>query len=423
MQCLSNSVLIIAILLFTFSNALAQDNSKPLALKECIQIALDNSSRITIAKRDVVVAELGVKDVRAGYSPRLDATANYKVIEETDDHYDAKLFLTETFYDNGKTPARVKQAKASLASAQLDFQRIQNELTLEVISGYYALLKAQEMLKVKEEGLKQSQTHLALAMAMYDAGAAPKADVLKAEVGVGNSELDMIEAENKVSIAQTDLSNIMGIDLNSPFLILDTGLSEPLSMTIDECQDYALANRPEIKKAEISLIINEINLKLAKKDALPCITIKGSCNIEVDQIIDKHDWDKSTGWDLIIKTSLPIFDAGKSKRGVMKADINLANTRTNAEQLRKGIALEVKKAYLTARSQKKVIETAQKQVAQTQESFDVAQGRYKSGVAPMIEVIDTQATFNNARTNYVKAVYDYQIAIFALKKAIGGNIL
>lgn len=275
------------------------------------------------------------------------------------------------------------------------------------------------MLEVKKEGLLQSQTHLNLAKARYDAGVAPKADILKAEVGVGSSELDMIETENTVSINQTDLNNIMGIDLNTPIVILDTEGSESIDMTIDECQGYALANRPEIKKASLSLLINEIDLKLARKEVLPSITLGSSYNIEVDQLIDKHDWAESAGWEIGIKISLPIFDANKLKRGVTKADINLANTRTNADQLKKEIVLGVKKAYLTAKSQKKVIETIEKQVAQAKESFDAAQGRYKSGVATSYEVVDAGASLNNARTNYVRATYDYQIAIFNLKKAMG----
>lgn len=133
MGYLSTIIPTIAILILSFSYASAQNNplnlKEPLALKECIQVALENSSLLTIAKRNVTTSKLEIKDVRAGYLPRLNATADYKVndtydkIEWTKDHYDAKLSLTETFYDNGKTFAKIKQAKARLASAQLDFQR------------------------------------------------------------------------------------------------------------------------------------------------------------------------------------------------------------------------------------------------------------------------------------------------------------
>ncbi|MFH0775633.1 MAG: TolC family protein [bacterium] len=449
MKYLSKSVSIIVILLLAFSSVYAQSN--PLTLKECIQIALDNSSKIATAKRSLDTAQLEVKDARAGYLPGLGISAGYNIndtydkIEWTEKHYDARLSLTETFYDNGQTSAKIEQAKARLTSAQLDFQKIQDDLVLEVIKNYYTLLKAQGMLKVKEEGLKQAQTHLNLAKARYDAGSVPKSDILKAEVEVSGAELDSIEAENTLSLARADLNNCLGIDLNTPILIVD--IEEPLmisgdtkkkaassnpeprtpnpeiDMTLDECLSYALKNRPEIKKAEINLKINEINLKLAQKEVWPSIALEGSYNTDIDQLINKYDWDESTGWEIGIKASLPIFDAGKAKRGVTKAKLNLANTKTNADQLKKEIALEVKKAYLTAKSQKKVIETTEKQLSQAKESFESTQGRYSSGVAPIYEVTDAQASLNNARTNYVRAIYDYQIAIFTLKKVIGGEIL
>ena len=433
MGCLSRYVPIMAFFLLAFSIASAQstpiDPKKPLALKECIQIAMDNSSKITIAKRSLTMAEIEVKDAKAGCFPKLKASLGYGVndtynqIKWTQDHYSANLTIAETFYDNGKTSAKIKQAKISLASTQLDFQKIRSDLTLEVIKSYYILLKAQGMLKVKDEGLKQAQTHLNLARARYDAGTVPKSDILKAEVEVSGAELDLISAENTVSIAQTDLNSIMEIDLDTPLLIVDTEKSEPIEMTIDECQNYALKNRLEIKKAEISLKTDEINLKLAQKEVWPSIALEGNYNTDLDQLINKYSWNESSGWEIGIKASVPIFDAGKSKRGVTKADINLSNAMINADQLKKEIALEVKKAYLTAKSQKKMMEATEKQLSYAKESFDAAQGRYKSGVASIIESIDAQVSLNNAKTNYVKAVYDYQVAIFTLKKVIGGEIL
>ncbi|MBU0599220.1 hypothetical protein KJ997_00345, partial [bacterium] len=62
MGCLSRYVPIMAFFLLAFSIASAQstpiDPKKPLALKECIQIAMDNSSKITIAKRSLTMAEI-----------------------------------------------------------------------------------------------------------------------------------------------------------------------------------------------------------------------------------------------------------------------------------------------------------------------------------------------------------------------------
>ncbi|MEK7813907.1 MAG: TolC family protein, partial [Candidatus Desantisbacteria bacterium] len=263
MGCLSKAIPIIVIFLLTFSNAFAQNNSKPLALKECVQIAMDNSSKIIIAKRAVVISELEVKDVMAGYFPKLDATADYKVNDT--DHYDTKLSLTEIFYDNGKTSAQTKQAKARLESARADFQKIRAEIILSVTKNYYETLKAQKMIQVKDEGLKQAQTHLDLAKARYNTGVAPKSDILKAEVEAASSEGDLIFAENTLSLTQADLNNCLGIDLDTPLLILSDDRLENIegvcALTIDDCLACALKNRPEIKKADISLLINEIDLK------------------------------------------------------------------------------------------------------------------------------------------------------------------
>lgn len=318
----------------------AQNTLKgPLALKECLQIALENSSKIAIAKRGLITAQLEVKDARAGYLPRLDTSAGYKVndtynkVKWTEDHYDTKLSLKETFYDNGKTLAQTKQAKARLEASQVNFQKIKNELIFEVTKSYYGLLKAQKMLQVKDEGLKQAQAaHLDLARARYEVGTAPQFDILKAEVEVSSAELGLIEAENTLSLARADLNNVMGIDLNASLLIVDTEDNlKPIFITLDECLSQALQARPEIRKAEINLQIDEIDLKLARKEVWPEIKLEGNYHIDVDQLIDKNDWKKSAGWEIDFKISLPIFDAGKAKRGATKAMLELENTMTNKD--------------------------------------------------------------------------------------------
>ena len=81
--------------LLIFSSVYAQSN--PLTLKKCIQTALENSSKIMIAKRSLTTVQLEVKDAKAGYLPRLDASFGYKV-NNTYDKYrnDSQVFLMKS---------------------------------------------------------------------------------------------------------------------------------------------------------------------------------------------------------------------------------------------------------------------------------------------------------------------------------------
>ncbi|MBP2646347.1 MAG: outer rane efflux protein, partial [Firmicutes bacterium] len=51
--------------------------------------------------------------------------------------------------------------------------------------------------------------------------------------------------------------------------------------------------------------------------------------------------------------------------------------------------------------------------------FDVAQKRYNNGIGINLDVIDAELAMNTAKTNYTKALYDYNVSRAKLDKAIG----
>jgi outer membrane protein TolC len=60
-------------------------------------------------------------------------------------------------------------------------------------------------------------------------------------------------------------------------------------------------------------------------------------------------------------------------------------------------------------------------VIQAKENYELASGRYRTGVGNPIEVADATITLNNARANLNTALYNYKMAQAALEKSIGAK--
>jgi len=65
------------------------------------------------------------------------------------------------------------------------------------------------------------------------------------------------------------------------------------------------------------------------------------------------------------------------------------------------------------------IGVAEKAIAQAEEHFHIAQERYHAHITASTEVVDAEALLMQARTNYINAIYDHHLAVYALKKATG----
>ena len=91
----------------------------------------------------------------------------------------------------------------------------------------------------------------------------------------------------------------------------------------------------------------------------------------------------------------------------------------NLLKARESIELEVRQNYLNVFAAKEQIRATEAAVQQAEEAYKIATVRYTSGVGINLDVLDAQLLLNQARTNYITALYDYNIGIATLEKAMG----
>ena len=56
---------------------------------------------------------------------------------------------------------------------------------------------------------------------------------------------------------------------------------------------------------------------------------------------------------------------------------------------------------------------------QAEEAYKIAAVRYSSGVGINLDVLDAELQLNTARTNYITALYNYNIGLATLEHAMG----
>ena len=57
-----------------------------------------------------------------------------------------------------------------------------------------------------------------------------------------------------------------------------------------------------------------------------------------------------------------------------------------------------------------------------EEGLRVANLRFQNGIGTQLEILSAQSALTQARTNYIQAIYDYQMAVAKYDKAIGKGL-
>jgi outer membrane protein len=407
-----------------------------LTLRNCIDNALANHPSIRAAREALIAGQGRVMQVRSPYLPQVTASTGYSEShalggafgDTITKSYTTTLSVNQVLYDFGKTGNALDAARFGTQSAEMDVDRVVQEVVLNVKKAYFALLQAKKMVSVAQRTLGQTESHLKQAEAFFRAGSKPRFDVTRAEVDVNNARLGLINAENSVRLNTITLYNAMGLD-PAPDVEIEDVLSQPVTvLSLDQAQKEALQSRPEMLKTDSDIDAARSQVKTAQANYLPTLSANGAYNwthgnTQMGSFNGiSLEGNLQDSWNAGVMLSLPLFEGGLTRGRVSEARANEHSLEAQRDALRQSILLEVNQAYADLESGKARIAVMESSLKSAQESLDLAEGRYRAGVGPYIEVTDAQVAAAKAETDYVQALYDYQLAAARLAKAIGAGL-
>lgn len=413
---------------------LMQEDKVPsgaLSIEECIEIALRNSPLILVAEGSVKKNELDVRDARANFLPEVDLSGGYYIdkdyntFEWNRDHYDLNLSASIQPFSSGKIYLDIERTNANLNSAKEGYRLTRMDLIMEVISRYYNLIKASQMLELRVSTLEQKEYQLEFSRAQFELGMVPRADTLKARAAFEGARVDLHETDGEYLIKKTELNEIMGLDLDSSISVKEVELKKLDVPAFDSVLTVAYENRPDIKQQKSSITASKYNMMIAWINRLPTLTLRGGYSLNAERFafedlpVNRANLDDNSEWSVGLSLSFPVFDGGVSSRAIRRANIDLNNARLEYQNLQREVELEVKSAHINLENASKKIELTGRQVASAEESYEAALGMYKNGLAPITEVIDAEVALTEGRVNFIGSKYDFLEARALLKRAIG----
>ena len=432
-----SALLVLAVLLPSISAFDDGHAAEKLSLTQCLETALKNQPAIRAAQENVRAGQGRETQAASPYFPQLTASTGYSEShaplggafgDSTTKSYTTSLSLSQTLYDFGKTGNAYDAAKLGTLSLERDAERISQEVVLNVKQSYYALLAAKKLVEVAQKTIEQTESHLKQAEAFFRAGSKPRYDVTRAEVEVNNANLGLINAKNGVRIRTIALNNAMGIDPGRATEIVEELPSVPVLPSLDKAQADALQNRPDMKRMEADIEAARARLTAERSNYLPTLSANAAYNwangtTEMGPFLGTmFKGDVQNSWNAGIMLTLPLFQGGLTAGRVAEARANLLALEAQRDAMKQSILLEVNQAFADLESAAARVEVMEKTLEKARENLDIAQGRYKAGVGPYIEVTDAQLSSVNSETDHIKALYDYHLAIAQLLKAMGTTI-
>ncbi|MEG3066250.1 TolC family protein [Acetomicrobium sp.] len=331
-------------------------------------------------------------------------------------NYSSDVSLSQLVTDFGQRETQIDIQKENVTVTEFQANDRQRNVAYGVSEAYYGVLAAKRNVAVAEETVKQFEEHLRQAQGFYEAGTAPRFDVTKAQVDLSTARLDLIKARSSLEIAWKTLNNAMGFMDAPSYDIADDMDFKVYEITKEEALERAMANRPDLKAQEHSAVSAQKSLRLAAKGQSPTLSAYAAYNFE------GRDFPLDEGWNYGLSLSVPVFDGHLVEYKTKEATANLEEVNLATESMKNDIILEVEQGYLSLIESEERVRVSGLTVKQAEENLELALGRYEAGVGSPIEVTDATVALNDARRNYIQALYDYRMASMALKSAMGESM-
>ncbi len=427
-----------------FVAAVLYGQSRTLTLEQTIKIGLENSKALKISQSKIIGGDAKVSEVTSQMLPKLTLGASYmrlsdvppfevhlpifptpvKIQDVILNNYNVKLSLQQPLFTGFKLISLRSAAESNYEALKSDYNKDANEAALNIQNAFWNLYKAQKVLVLVVENLKQLEEHLSDTKKFLDNGLATKNDYLKLEVQYANVRLMRIESANNVKVAQAALNKLLGYNISDPTEItapdIQSGIGE---MKYNDLSKEAVNQREELKSTQLRINAGEDALTAARSAWYPSVFLFGDYYYSRpnQRYMPAKDEFKDT-WDVGVSLNWELWNWGYNSSQSTQAEQQLIQTQTAYEQVKDNIELEVYQAYLKIISENDKVDVNKISVQQAEENYRITSEKYNQQVATSTDLIDAEASLLDAKTKLATALVDFQLAKVKLDKAIGKKI-
>lgn len=320
----------------------------------------------------------------------------------------------------GKQSSMVDKARSSAEAAHLDATAARLALASSVTQSYIALSRAYVLRDVAQAAVQQRQDVFDLTSNRVKSGLENKASQKQAEALLAIEREDLIRAKSAVDLGEHQIAALAGrgADLYGHIARpqLKTGaLSLPDTLPAD-----LLARRADIQAAQARITAAMAGREVARKAFYPDINLAAFAGWAAVGLAPMFSGSALT-YGAGPAIHLPIFDAGKLRADYAgaTAELDAAAADYNASVL--GAVKQTADALTQLRALEEQAGEQRTALAASQDSFRLAQSRYRNGLNPQLNVLDAQNILLEAQRQQATIDADIAAQRVTLLMALGGG--
>ena len=320
----------------------------------------------------------------------------------------------------GRIRRGVQASRADLEGQEAAYRATLLTLVSDVSTAYLSLLELAQEEAIAERTLASRRATLELARSRFESGVISELDVHQFESEVAVPAAALAQARRLRSQREHELATLVG---RPPFHIPATaGLVDAVEsvQVPDSLPATLLGRRPDVREAERAFAASVARVGVAQASRLPRISITGNYGSQSSTTDDLFTGNTEV-YQLQAGISIPLFTGGRLANQARAAGARAEQARLQFEQTVLEAFREASDALIAVRTSRDQRVAQQSQVVALRKASELADIRYRGGVASYFEVLDAQRQLFSAELGLSQTQLLELSSVVGLFRALGGS--
>ncbi|MBE7539321.1 MAG: TolC family protein [Opitutaceae bacterium] len=411
-----------------FASGLQAQEPTPLSLDEALASVDRVNVNVLLSRESVGLAMEAANQQRVGLLPNVSLSAQQRrtkssSISETSksegtpaDRFDGRLSGSYMLYSPQQMAFR-RAALVGVKVAELDLETTLQSVMASVAQTFFAHLRNVKRISVLDANAQRARELVTLARNRAEAGAALQIDITRAEAQLAIAEQARIQQDTVVYQSELLLKRLLDLDPAASLRLEDFEVRRTEQPRfVDGFEQTLFEKRVEYLRLKQALQQNQELFRASKLDRYGTLSLSGEWNLANTRV---YEDDPQQGWAAGVAMSIPVFDGFRSRTNQRIALSQIRSQEFRLRQLELLISSEVRLAVQDARSRLAQVGVAEKSLRLAREELDLAEKRFREGVADNRELIDAQNRLGQAGDNLNEAIYLYNLSRVELARTQG----
>ncbi len=443
MQLLGRVVRMTALLMLCGGVASAQEPSVPnasqpaaqeapkdavpmaLTLKRAIQMALQNSKEIQVAKIQASVADRAAKITKAQFMPNLYAGsgAGYTYgIPETPGGRAPSIFNVSYTEQVLNEPLRgqAKETQEQSKAQKIVLEDAKNSVITRTAMAHLELGKVRHSLELLRKEQESAEKILQVTQERQGEGYELPVEVTKAQLTKAQVVQRILQLEGREDELEVFLRYQLGLPETQSIEVTPEELPGEAEQAGDNLVAMAITRNAGLQLAESDLRAKEFRLKGEKRGYWPTLELVSVYSVlaKFNNYTQFFTTFQRNNFNAGIDVHMPIFSA-QTKAAVGMAEINLEAARVNLTNKKAELTADVRQKTRQVREREAAKEVARLALQLAQQNVAVEQAQFAEGKLNLREVEKARLEENEKWMAYLDANFQKQQAQLELLKTAG----